>query len=138
MSVAHIYKNSSLRQGLEKMRAHGYQALPVLTEEGEYYGSVTEGDFLWQILENGDEGGKLSRLESVRVADIVRPELNRAVRINAGMSELLDLVAGQNFVPVVDDRNMFMGIVTRKDVLNYFRGLVSQEDRAVEFKREVS
>jgi len=26
----------------------------------------------------------------------------------------------QNFVPVVDDRNVFSGIITRKDVIQYF------------------
>ena len=29
-------------------------------------------------------------------------------------------VMDQNFVPVVDDRNFFMGIITRKDVLKYY------------------
>lgn len=34
-------------------------------------------------------------------------------------SLLFDKVMNQNFVPVVDDKKVFIGIVTRKDVLAY-------------------
>ena len=38
----------------------------------------------------------------------------------ADMDELLQLAMSQNFVPVVDDRGMFIGIVTRQDIMRYF------------------
>ena len=37
------------------------------------------------------------------------------------MEDLFDKVTNQNFVPVVDDNQVFIGIVTRKDVLVYLQ-----------------
>ena len=36
------------------------------------------------------------------------------------MEDLLEKTLNQNFVPVVDDLNHFIGIITRKDVIQYF------------------
>lgn len=35
------------------------------------------------------------------------------------MSELFNRSLEQNYVPVVDDRNIFIGIVTRKTIISY-------------------
>ena len=42
------------------------------------------------------------------------------VKIDETMDELLLRVMDQNFVPVVEDRTRFMGIITRKDVIKYY------------------
>ena len=34
-SVALVYDDNTLRQGLERMRAHGYTAIPVINREGD-------------------------------------------------------------------------------------------------------
>ena len=49
-SVAYLYDDFTFRQGLEKMRHHGYTAIPVITRDGRYMGTVSEGDFLWRLL----------------------------------------------------------------------------------------
>ena len=49
-TVQYIYEDNTLRQGLEKMRAHSYTAIPVISEDGTYVGTVSEGDFLYYIL----------------------------------------------------------------------------------------
>ena len=51
--TAYIGADDTVRQGLEVMRHHGYTAIPVLGEHGEYIGCITEGDFLWHILATG-------------------------------------------------------------------------------------
>ena len=38
------------------------------------------------------------------------------------MEELLHSAMNQNFIPVVDDFDCFIGIVTRKDIIRYFAG----------------
>ena len=48
-NVAYLYDDYTFRQGLEKMRYHGYTAIPVITRNGTYVGTVSEGDFLWQL-----------------------------------------------------------------------------------------
>lgn len=117
-TVKYIYDNNTLRQGLEKMRAHSYTAIPVISENGKYVGTVSEGDFLYYILDYGKSGMK--EQENHRIRDIMRSGFNPAVRIDVAMEELLSRAVNQNFIPVTDDRGTFIGIVTRQDIIKYF------------------
>ena len=130
-TVTYLYKTDSIRQGLQKMRQHGYSAIPVLDDNGEYIGTISEGDFLWFMLQ--DKNDDLEN-EAYTVIDIVNEERNRPVKTDVTMNDLLLRVMDQNFVPVIDDRNMFIGIITRHDIIKYFydkakkEGSVSIED----------
>ena len=123
-TLAYVYDDCTLRQGVEKMRIHGYTAIPVITREGAYAGTISEGDFLYTLLERDaspqQNSSNVEALEKRRIRDILRRDFNPAVRVDVHMEELLERVSNQNFVPVVDDRNSFIGIVTRKDVIEYF------------------
>ncbi len=44
------------------------------------------------------------------------------VHVNADLNDLVECAKTQNFVPVVDDRGIFIGIVTRKDLIVYACG----------------
>ena len=57
---------------------------------------------------------------------IERRRDNQAVKIYESMENLFDKVMNQNFVPVVDDKKVFIGIVTRKDVLAYLGKLAEK------------
>lgn len=117
-NVSYIYDDNSVRQGLEKMRAHHYTAIPVLTRDGRYTGTISEGDFLWHMI---DLDTTLMRVqENYCVRDLIRPDWITPVKIDTTMEDLLMRVMDQNFVPVVDDRDRFMGIVTRKDIIRFF------------------
>lgn len=113
--VAFVYDTNTLRQGIEKMHVHGYSAIPVLSKDGTYVGSVSEGDFLWHILEYRNNDLRVQ--ENYQVSDILRKDFNPAVKIDVSMDELLERSMNQNFIPVVDDRNFFIGIVTRQDII---------------------
>ena len=118
--VAYLYNDHTVRQGLAKMRAHGYAAIPVLDRDGGYVGTISEGDFLWYVLDENSYSPKSQ--EDKYISEILR-RVRRpypAVRINAPMNELLSRAVLQNFVPVVDDRDLFVGIITRKDIIKYF------------------
>lgn len=104
----------NVRQALEKMRAHHYMAIPVITKKGEYVGTVTEGDLLYCLM---DEDGDLDNMNDIALKEIIRKDYTPSVKVDADVEELVNLITEQNFVPVVDDRNILMGIVTRKRVL---------------------
>lgn len=116
--VSYIYDDNTLRQGLEKMKSHGYTAIPVITRSGDYVGTISEGDFLWHIIKYGR--GSIKDQEQYCVKDIIRKDFMRPVKVSATAEELIESAMNQNFVPVVDDRNKFIGIVTRRDIIKYF------------------
>ena len=116
-SVAFLYEDNTIRQGLEKLRHHGRSAVPVINRKGQYVGTVSEGDFLWRLLPDEGLPGPCTakELERLHVRDILRE--NPSVRITASLDELLETIVRHNFVPVVDDLNSFIGIVTRQDII---------------------
>ena len=126
IDVAYLYEDYSLRQGLEKMKYYGYTAIPVLSKENKYLGTISEGDFLWRIcnFEKKEITEKSPQvLEDLKISDMSFRRNYPSVKIDTTMEELLDKAMNQNFVPVVDDRGIFIGIVTRKDVIRYFISL---------------
>lgn len=116
--VSYLYDSNTLRQGLEKLKAHGYTAIPVLSKEGKYVGCVSEGDFLWHMLTTEDNN--IKEQEHHLIKDIIRRNFNPSVKIDVTMDELLKRAMNQNFIPVTDDRDFFIGIVTRQDIIKNF------------------
>ncbi len=120
--VAYLRDSMTLRQGLEKLRRSGFTAIPVIDVEDRYVGVISEGDFLWYILlhnQNLDEI-TLKSLEHMTVRDILQCGKVNPACIDTTMESLLEKVKRQNFVPVIDDRNVFIGIVKRSDIIRYF------------------
>ncbi|QWB95230.1 CBS domain-containing protein [Mycoplasmatota bacterium] len=114
--VAYIYDDSTLRQAFEKMEIYRYAVIPVLDREGHYYGTISEGDLLWYI-KNHQQAFKHS--EKLKIKDISRNKDNKKITVETEMDDLLNIVTQQNFVPVVDDYDYFIGIITRKSIFEY-------------------
>ena len=123
---AHLNDDFTIRQALEKMEAAGYAALPVLNRRGEYRGSVTEGDLLWAL--KNMCGMDMRQAEARRIMEIPRRKDNVPVRITASMQDLIERASHQNFVPVVDDYGAFIGLITRKAIIQYCRDKMFSED----------
>ncbi len=123
--TAYLYDHFSIRQGLEKMCYHGYTAIPVIDKDGKYIGTVSEGDFLWHII-RGENTEKLSDYvdikdeEDIKISSIMKKDKNPPVKITASMDEMIIKAMDQNFIPVIDDRDYFIGIITRRDIIKYF------------------
>lgn len=118
--VAYLKDTYTMRQGLEKMRIHGYTAIPVLSGDGQYVGTVSEGDFLRHILTVSGGERDIRECERYYVRELLRKDWNPAVTVDVTMDELLERSMNQNFIPVTDDRGYFIGIVTRRDILAHY------------------
>ena len=116
--VAYIHDDESLRQVLEKMEYHKYSAVPIISRQGTYVGTITEGDLLWYIKNQLDLN--LQEARRILITNVPRRSDNTPVSIDSNMEDLLDKAMKQNFVPVLDDKKYFIGIVTRKDIMKYF------------------
>lgn len=115
--VAFIYDYCTLRQVLETMEYHKYASIPMLNREGEYVGTITEGDLLWGI--KSYQNMDLKRAENIFIQDFPRKADYEAVSADADMEDFLRKAMNQNFVPVVDDQKKFIGIITRKTIIEY-------------------
>ena len=123
--VAYLIEGSSFRQGMEKLRRYGYTAIPVVANDGRYMGSISEGDFLWNVMSLGSIAAE--DLEDACIDQIVS-DRTPPVGVNTPVEELMDKLLDQNFVPVVDDRHMFVGIVTRRSVMAYLMDQRGEEN----------
>ena len=116
--LVYLSDDMTIRQGLEKMRVHRYTAIPIVNEKtGEYVGSIAEGDLLYNIVK--DEDVNVKKLENKKIIKLVRKKFMPAMKVDMSMDELIKLITIQNYVPIVDDRNILMRIVTRSSVMKY-------------------
>ncbi|AZN38853.1 CBS domain-containing protein [Paenibacillus albus] len=122
--VVWLTMDATLRQTLERMEHHRYTAVPILDDKGGYAGTLTEGDLLWYMKNNPHV--TFDQTNKVKLSEVQMRLSNRAVQIDANMEDLVSLAKIQNFVPVVDDMNRFIGIVRRSDIIDYCEALIVQ------------
>lgn len=123
---AYLYDDYTVRQALEKMESAGYAALPILNRRGEYRGTLTEGDLLWAIKNLCYMD--MRQAEARRIMEIEHRRDYVPVRVNTNMHDLVHRASSQNFVPVVDDKETFIGIVTRGNIMKYCYQQLFPED----------
>ncbi|MBR3645928.1 MAG: CBS domain-containing protein [Lachnospiraceae bacterium] len=115
-SVSYLMDSTPIDKALEQMRTAGYSDSPVLSEDGHYLGCVNEGDFLWFIMDHNIIS--YDNANQYRVSDLIRPGYNPAMKTSVTVSDLLERSRDQNFIPITDDRNFFIGIVTRQAIIS--------------------
>ncbi|MGE6257402.1 CBS domain-containing protein [Heyndrickxia sporothermodurans] len=115
--VVSINEESTMRQALEKMEYHRYTAVPILNHEGKYVGTLTEGDLLWKIKNTPQLNFKSTN--KVWLKDIPLHRNNESISINAEMEDIISKAMEQNFVPVIDDQEIFIGIIRRREIIEY-------------------
>ena len=115
--VAYATDDSTVRQAFEKMRFHRYVTIPVINGEGEYVGTLRNEDIFRYFLDNNDFDYKKAERDSVNA--VIDPGYAKPLLHNATVGELIEMVKEHNSVPVVDDRGCFIGIILRRDVLNF-------------------
>ena len=123
---AFLYDDYTIRQALEKMESAGYAALPILNKRGEYRGTLTEGDLLWALKNMCYLD--MRQAEARKIMEITRRKDNIPVRVTTNMYDLVQRASTQNFVPVVDDKDTFIGIVTRSGIIKYCQEKLFPDD----------
>lgn len=121
--VFYLFDDMPLARALHEMRLSGFTSVPVIDREGRYCGAVNEGDFLRALAQTDGKKLKLTTTEDAErkcVRDILNLERNPSSRIDEPAESLVSRTTGQNYVPIVDDRGVFIGIVTRRNVIQYF------------------
>ena len=115
--VVYLQLHYTMRQAMEKMEYHRYSAVPLVDEKGRYAGTITEGDLLWKL--KNTPGLSFEGTENILLQEVPKQMKNEPVLIEARVQDLLSLAMIQNFVPVVDDSDTFIGIVRRREIIEY-------------------
>jgi CBS domain-containing protein len=115
--VEFLYDDFSLRQALEKMEIYHYQAIPIINRKGNYIGTMTEGDLLWFI--KNRKQFDLGQAENIPMRRVPRDKDYKAISVLAPVDDVLTLAIQQNYIPVVDDQQIFIGIIRRQSVIRY-------------------
>jgi CBS-domain-containing membrane protein len=116
--VAYITTSMSMHEAMEHLEQHQYSAIPIIDTEGKYIGTLSEGDLLWKL--KNTPGLNFDNMNQSSVTEIKKRIRTECVSINAQMEDMLALAADQNFVPVVNDDRIFIGIIRRKDIIEYY------------------
>ncbi len=128
IEVEYVYDYYTIRQAMEKMEYHRYTSIPIINKKGEYVATITEGDLLWKIksrFEDKQDDINLKSLENIDIKNIDKYNDYKTVSINSDMENIISLAINQNFIPVVDDQNIFIGIIKRSDIISYFNDKIN-------------
>ena len=109
------------------MEAHRYSCIPIINDRGKYVGTLTEGDILWGLRNRSSLNMKAA--EDVPITSFKRRMDYAPVRVDSDMENLMEKAMRQNFVPVVDDQKNFIGIVTRRDIMQYICSSCGKEPK---------
>lgn len=123
------YMTATMRQVIEKMEHHGYTAIPLIDEDGRYKGTISEGDLLRHIKKNDV---CFSQTEKIPLKDISIKVKHETASVNADIESIVRLARTQNFVPVVDDEEVFIGIIKRSDIIDYcYNSMIKKPVRVI-------
>ena len=114
---------------MERMDHHGYTAIPLIDRNGKYVGTLTEGDLLRKLKSTPDLNFK--NTGTIKINEIPRRKKHKSVSINADVESIINLATTQNFVPVIDDNGIFIGIIKRSDIINYCYNIIRKEKSVV-------
>ena len=98
--ICYLYEDYTIRQALEVLSQKRFSVVPIISRDTPNF--------------------DIKVAEKSKICEIKRLRSYQAININADINDLILLSLDQNFVPVVDDRNKFIGIVTRKDIIKSF------------------
>ncbi|AZB42098.1 CBS domain-containing protein [Bacillus sp. FJAT-42376] len=115
--VVHLPIHATMRQALEKMEYHRYSALPLLDEKGKYVATLTEGDLLWKM--KNTPNLSFDSTHKISLKEVEMHKKNEPVLIHAKMEQIISRAMEQNFVPVIDDQGIFIGMIRRREIIEY-------------------
>ena len=108
---------NTVRQAMEKMRYHRYVAIPVIDSDGKYVGTLRNDDIFTYFLDSGSFDTRSAEKDGVM--EILDKEYSPPLYHDSSMDDLVERLSQHNFVAVVDDRGCFVGIILRRDILNF-------------------
>jgi cystathionine beta-synthase len=111
-----VRPQDNLRTVFARMRSADVSQLPVMDERGEVVGLVDESDVLAALL---TAPGDPNKVFAQPVEEVMATRLE-TISADAPIADLVPLFR-KDYVAIVMDRDRFLGVATRLDLINYFR-----------------
>lgn len=143
-NVISVTKDTKLEDAIKLMSEHNVSGLPVVDESNRVIGILSEKDILdyssnLHVVPMVGLYGWMSPYTDVETVSMFKSGVNmlsravvgnvmskKVVTVNEGthLNELLNIMKKHtiNRVPVVDENNKMIGIITRTDLINYLAG----------------
>ena len=127
-SVVTVQEQDSIDRVIELMLRHHVSGLPVVDDSGKLLGVVSERDLL-AVLRDGEAAE-----QNVCTLATRNPH---CVKADASLAEMTNLLSTKGYrrLPVVDDENQLLGLVSRRDLLRFLRDLRARMDRVLANRR---
>ena len=125
-----LTNTGSFHQAYNMFIITNYTALPVINKKGQYIGTICEGDLLRSLnlsLTHPD-----INLDSFEIKDIEFKTKVEVARINESYEHLVELAVNQNFIPLVDDQGIFIGILRRQELIKELMTYLPQNSLSLE------
>ncbi len=113
----YVNQNSTIRQTLEKFDVHKFSVVPLIDDEGFFVSTVSEGDILRFIKNSCSFNINVSEKVRIKEIELYRPY--KPLSIWTPMEEVVRLALEQNFIPIIDDRGVYIGIIKRKSIIDF-------------------
>lgn len=115
--TVYLERSATIRQTLEKLDVHKFSVLTLIDESGTFISTISEGDILRYIKNNCNFDIKLAERKRIDMIEKYRPYY--ALSISTPLEDVIKLSLDQNFIPIIDDRGKFIGIIKRKTIIDY-------------------
>lgn len=113
----YLDSHATVRQALEKYDYHKFTVVPLIDKEDHYVTTLSEGDILRYIKNNCNFDLEIAESQDVALIEKYRPY--KALDISSSIKDVIRLLFDQNFIPIIDDRGMYIGIIKRKGIIKY-------------------
>lgn len=113
-NVANVIDQHTLSTGLLILTQSNYTMIPVLSAESKLMGVISMSMIIKAVMTV--DAIEMERLDELKVRDVMLCQPVR-VQANCNLAEVLNYLIDQNFLCVVDGDNRFLGIITRKNVM---------------------
>ncbi|MGM0875288.1 MAG: CBS domain-containing protein [Bacillota bacterium] len=98
----------------------------MLDKDGHYLGTLTEGDLLWKL--KNSESLDFQHTHKVMLRDIPHHTKSEPITVNSEIEDIVNTSLYQNFVPVIDDFGVFIGIIRRREMIELLSNLLEKND----------
>ena len=118
---------STIRQALEKFDFHKFSVVSVIDKDGFFVNTISEGDILRSI--KNDFNFNMSKANRQKIESIPRYREYIPLKIDSSLDEVIKLSINQNYIPIVDDRGIYIGIIKRSTIINLIYNKYKEEEK---------